>query len=147
MRKIIVHSSESVALLMLNSALGDSYSKLCLAGQDTEVTGAVELVGWRISPLVGSLAQSLVSVTTQVLPQSDCNAGNDLICTSDTTRFDTGDLWASELTFILIFVIIRCQGDIGAPLVRAGNTLVGAVAGGAGCSRQSNYGIFVKLPS
>jgi len=124
-RKIIVHSSESVALLMLNSALGDSYSKLCLAGQDTEVTGAVELVGWRISPLVGSLTQSLVSVTTQVLPQSDCNAGNDLICTSDTTR---------------------CQGDIGAPLVRAGNTLVGAVAGGAGCSRQSNNGIFVKLP-
>ena len=94
-QKILVHPSYSsssssptanVALVKLSSPVGDSYSKLCLAAQDSEVTGAVVLVGWRISEVVGSLNQSLQSLPTDIVAQSDCGLGSGLICTSSSSR-------------------------------------------------------------
>ena len=95
MEKILAHPSysptsssptDNVALVMLSSPVGDSYSKLCLAAQDTEVSGAVVLVGWRISEVVGSLNQSLVSLPTDIVAQSDCGLGSGLICTASSSR-------------------------------------------------------------
>ena len=96
---------------------------LCLPTQDSSVTGEVELVGWRISSVVGSLSQSLVSLKTTIVP--DCGAGEERLCTSEDTR---------------------CQGDTGAPLVKSDNTLVGAMTGGTGCSKY-DYGVFTKISS
>ena len=95
MRKIIVHPSYSstssspnsnLALMRLASTEGGSYSSLCLPAQDSEVTGSVVLVGWRISPVLGSLEQTLVSLTTNIVSQSDCGVSSDLLCTGEDTR-------------------------------------------------------------
>ena len=47
----------------------------------------------------------------------------------------------------LISALSRCQGDTGAPLLSGDNTLVGTITGAAGCSSNSNYGIFNNMPS
>merc|ERR1712203_568514 len=60
-----------------------------------------------------------------IVSQSDCGVGTDLICTGADTR---------------------CQGDTGAPLLSGDNTLVGTITGAAGCSSNSNYGIFNNMP-
>ena len=95
MSQIIVHPSYSsssssptsnLALVRLASSQGGSYSALCLPAQDSEVTGSVVLVGWRISPVLGSLEQTLVSLTTNIVAQSDCGVGSDLLCTGEDTR-------------------------------------------------------------
>ena len=89
-RKIIVHPSysstsssptDNLALVRLSKAVGESYSALCLPGEDSEVSGSVVLVGWRISAVLGSLEQSLVSLTTNIVSQSDT-----LIYTEENTR-------------------------------------------------------------
>ena len=94
-RKIIVHPSYSstsanptanLALMMLASPEGGSYSALCLPAQDGQVTGSVVLVGWRISPVLGSLEQTLVSLNTDIVAQSDCGVSSDLLCTGQDTR-------------------------------------------------------------
>ena len=116
MNRIVVHPSFSstsssakhnIALLRLATPL-KSYRKLCLPSQDSTISGAVTLVGWRISAVVGSLSQSLESLDTTIV--QDCGAESDKVCTAVDTR---------------------CQGDTGAPLVRAGETLVGAMTGRA----------------
>ena len=61
------------------------------------MTGSVSLVGWRVSAHVGSLSQSLETVETNLVTDCGAAASDDILCTSDNTR---------------------CQGDIGAPLVK-----------------------------
>ena len=101
-RKIIVHPSYSststnptanLALMMLASPEGGSYSALCLPAQDGQVTGSVVLVGWRISPVLGSLEQTLVSLNTDIVAQSDCGVSSDLLCTGQDTRWDRKAYW------------------------------------------------------
>ena len=116
-------ASDNLALVMLVNTARRRYRALCLPTQDSTVTGEVELVGWRISSVVGSLSQSLVSLKTTIVP--DCGAGEERLCTSEDTR---------------------CQGDTGAPLVKSDNTLVGAMTGGTGCSKY-DYGVFTKISS
>ena len=115
--KIIVHPSysssssdptDNLALVKVSSSVGDSYSKLCLPAQDSQVTGSVVLVGWRISSVVGSLAETLVSVSTEIV--ENCGIRSDLICTGEDTRLDVGHLWPPELALMLIFVeVIICS--------------------------------------
>ena len=130
--KIFVHpsfsststtTSDNLALLQLVNTAGGSYRVLCLPAQDTSVTEEVELVGWRISPVVGSLSQTLVTLATSIVPE--CGAGEGVLCTSEETR---------------------CQGDTGAPLLKSQTTLVGAMTGGSACS-QYNYGVFTNIAS
>ena len=116
-------ASDNLALVRLVNTARRRYRALCLPTQDSSVTGEVELVGWRISSVVGSLSQSLVSLKTTIVP--DCGAGEERLCTSEDTR---------------------CQGDTGAPLVKSDNTLVGAMTGGTGCSKY-DYGVFTKISS
>ena len=101
MEKIIVHPSFSststsptanLALVKLSRRVGETYRSLCLQSQDTEVTGSVVLVGWRISPVLGSLAQTLVSLPTNIVSQSDCGVDTDLICAGADTRLEMGTL-------------------------------------------------------
>ena len=129
---IVVHPSYSstsssptnnLALVRLTSPAAGSYRRLCLPAQNSVVSGEVQLVGWRISAVLGSLSESLVTRDTQIV--SDCGAGADKVCTSEDTR---------------------CQGDTGAPLVKSDTTLVGAMTGGAGCSTV-NYGVFTNIAS
>ena len=106
MKKIIVHPSysstssnptDNLALVRLSKAVGESYSALCLPAEDSEVSGSVVLVGWRISAVLGSLEQSLVSLTTNIVSQSDT-----LIYTEENTRL----VRYLPLPFLMVLVTI-----------------------------------------
>jgi len=132
--KIIVHPSYSqssstglnnLALWKLSEPVSTSvYSTVCLPAQDTEQAGGATLVGWRISVLVGSLAQTLTQVDTELVSATQCGVSDTILCTSADT---TG-----------------CQGDLGGPLLQGDNLLIGAVASDKGCSR-AGYGIFTRV--
>merc|ERR1711970_667840 len=129
--KIIVHPSYSnseennIALWQLSEPVSSSvYNTLCLPTQGAEQSGAVVLVGWRISPVVGSLSETLTQVDTTVVSDTQCGVSDTLLCTAPDT---TG-----------------CQGDLGGPLVQGGDVLVGAVAFDKGCNR-GGYGIFTQI--
>merc|ERR1719481_1843745 len=129
--KIIVHPSYSngeennLALWKLKEAVSSSvYRTLCLPTQGVEQSGGALLVGWRISPLVGSLSQTLTQSDTTVVSDTQCGVSDTLLCTEGDT---TG-----------------CQGDLGGPLIQQGNILVGAVAYDKKCSSRG-YGIFTQI--
>merc|ERR1712179_136119 len=87
-------------------------------------SGAAVLVGWRISPVVGSLSETLTQIDTTLVSDTQCGVSDTLLCTAPDT---TG-----------------CQGDLGGPLVQGGDVLVGAVAFDKGCNR-GGYGIFTQI--
>merc|ERR1719320_204346 len=129
--KILVHPSYSnseennIALWQLSEPVSTSvYNTLCLPTQGAEQSGAAVLVGWRISPVVGSLSETLTQADTTVVSDTQCGVSDTLLCTAPDT---TG-----------------CQGDLGGPLVQGGDVLVGAVAFDKGCTR-GGYGIFTQI--
>ena len=97
-----------------------------MLSQGSSVSGSVSLVGWRVSEQVGSLSQSLETVDTSIISSSECGVTSDtVLCSGDN---------------------VRCQGDVGAPLVKNSVTLVGVMAGHDCCS-QSQYGQFAAVAS
>eukprot|EP00088_Acartia_fossae_P057343 TRINITY_DN668_c0_g1_i13.p1 TRINITY_DN668_c0_g1~~TRINITY_DN668_c0_g1_i13.p1 ORF type:complete len:380 (-),score=72.34 TRINITY_DN668_c0_g1_i13:49-1188(-) len=111
--------SGNVALWKLSESVNTNvYKPACLPTKSFDISGASQLLGWRMSDTVGALNDDLTEVSTSIENISSCPSNQ--ICSKSA----------------------KCKGDFGAPLTKS-KTVIGLVARDVGCSTE--FGTYTKV--